>query len=332
MMTAQSAEQTEANRLDAVQRLRILDSEREERFDSITRLVCYILDVPMAAVSIVDDKRQWFKSSQGLATRETPRNVSFCDHTIRQSAVMEIKDAREDERFKSNPLVTGDPNIVFYAGYPLLSRDGYIVGALCAIDTRVRELDSQQKNAIKDLASIVQDQFALNDLAIKDDLTGLYNRRHIDSCVQQEWRRQARDAKPITLLFFDVDNFKYYNDAYGHPRGDLCLKNIADAASQQFDRAGDFIARYGGEEFMVLLSGTDIEGGRRQADALLNAIQALDIAHAPESDLPVVTISIGGATAIPTKNNAPDILIRRADKALFEAKRAGRNQVRWSEQ
>jgi len=328
---ASTLQRSEEQRLAAVQRLQLLDTAREERFDRITRLVRYVLDVPIAAITLVDDKRQWFKSEEGLSVTETSREVSFCDHAMREQEVMEIRDARCDTRFVDNPLVTGDPSIVFYAGYPLKSPDGFAVGALCAIDRRVRDLSDTQRGALKDLADIVQDQFLLDRLAHRDVLTGLYNRRYLDDCLENEWRRQARLSAPVSLLTFDVDHFKQYNDAFGHPQGDICLKQIADAAYEQFGRASDFLARYGGEEFVVLLPGTDAAGAHLKAEQLRTAIAELGVTQASDADSPVVTISIGGATQIPRADEDARVLIDQADRALYLAKNSGRNRVCWAQ-
>ncbi len=127
-------------RLAALHRYDVLDSQPEEAFDRITRLVKVVLEMPMVVVSLVDRDRQWFKSKQGVKAAETPRSISFCTHTIQGTKPLIVNDAHTDPRFANSPLVVGDPHIRFYVGVPLRSRDGYNVGALCSMDTKARDL------------------------------------------------------------------------------------------------------------------------------------------------------------------------------------------------
>lgn len=151
----------EAARLKALDDLAILDTEPEEVFDRITRLASYILGVPIVLISLVDEERQWFKSRLGLDASETHRDLAFCSHAILSDELFVIPDATADERFAQNPLVTGAPDIRFYAGAPLTIRDGIRLGTLCAIDTEPRVLDDEQIQALQDLAAIVVDELAL---------------------------------------------------------------------------------------------------------------------------------------------------------------------------
>jgi len=140
----------EKGRLDALYRMELLDSPSEEAFDRITRLVRSMLETPIVLVSLIDEDRQWFKSNQGLDASETPRNVAFCDHTIRKPKPMIVEDAHLDERFADIPFVTGEPGIRFYAGVPLRTRDGHNVGTLCAIDLKPRTISGQQLTVLED--------------------------------------------------------------------------------------------------------------------------------------------------------------------------------------
>ena len=128
----------EATRQAALDSLKIVDTPPEERFDRITRLAKQLFGVETAAITLIDHDRQWFKSKIGLESQETLRSVAFCDVTIRESANFTVADASQDSRFHNNPLVTGDPNIRFYAGYPLETSGGERVGALCIFDPHPR--------------------------------------------------------------------------------------------------------------------------------------------------------------------------------------------------
>lgn len=150
----------EAERLASLRALGLLDTPPEERFDRITRIARTLFDVPIAAISLVDADRQWFKSRQGLGAEQTPREVSFCGHAILGSELFEIPDATRDERFRDNPLVAGEPNLRFYAGAPLSAPDGRRIGTLCVIDRRPRELTPAQKAALRDLAACAEREIA----------------------------------------------------------------------------------------------------------------------------------------------------------------------------
>lgn len=148
----------EADRLAALVRYGILDTDFEESFDRVTRIAANIYGAPIALVSLIDGARQWFKSAVGLTVRETPRDISFCTHAILQDDVFMVPDATKDQRFSSNPLVTGDPNIRFYAGAPLINADGFALGTMCVIDRTSRPpLDARQKQILQDLAGVIVD-------------------------------------------------------------------------------------------------------------------------------------------------------------------------------
>lgn len=133
----------------------VLDTDAEQLFDDLTQLASQICDAPIALISLVDPDRQWFKSRVGIEATETSRNIAFCSHAILQREVFEVSNAKEDPRFHDNPLVTGEPNIRFYAGAPLLTPSGHAIGTLCAIDDKPKTLTSLQRNALKTLSESV---------------------------------------------------------------------------------------------------------------------------------------------------------------------------------
>ena len=146
----------EARRLAALRALGVLDTLPESAFDTITRTAAQLCGVPIALISLIDAQRQWFKSNVGLhGVEETPRDVAFCDHAIRDSALFEVPDATLDERFAANPLVTGDPDIRFYAGAPIELPGGERIGTVCVIDRLPRQLDEHQRTMLRSLAEIV---------------------------------------------------------------------------------------------------------------------------------------------------------------------------------
>ena len=167
----------------------------------------------------------------------------------------------------------------------------------------------------------------LQRLSALDGLTGIANRRAFDNTVQIEWRRNARTASALSLAMIDVDSFKQYNDCYGHLAGDDCLRQIATAFNRALKRPGDLLARYGGEEFVAILPATALSGGIAIAQQLRQAVHELALPHKSSPTEPVVTISVGVASAVPDFVSTPALLIAAADEMLYRAKHAGRNQV-----
>ncbi|WP_417518958.1 ATP-binding protein [Marinobacter sp.] len=156
----------ERERQTALNQLRILDTPSEERFDRLTRMAARLLNAPIVLISLIDHDRQWFKSCVGLDVSETPRSISFCGHAILEKQPLVIEDTWKDERFCDNPLVTGAPNIRFYAGTPLHSADGHALGTLCVIDRKPRTLSEDDRQSLRDLADCAEEQISARELAI----------------------------------------------------------------------------------------------------------------------------------------------------------------------
>ena len=170
-----------------------------------------------------------------------------------------------------------------------------------------------------------RDQLA--NMSMIDGLTGIANRRRFDDHMDQELRRAARTKQPFSLLLMDIDDFKAYNDTYGHARGDDCLRTVAQAIKGHLRRPSDLVARYGGEEFAVVLPDTPIEAAYGLAEKIRLGIVGLNIAHAKARAASHVTVSIGAATSTAEKPLAKPQLIEAADAQLYASKRAGRNRV-----
>lgn len=188
-------------------------------------------------------------------------------------------------------------------------------GNLIAVVETIRDI-TDQKNA----------QATLEVMAVTDELTGLFNRRHFNEHLDQEWRRALRSREPLSLILLDIDYFKQYNDHYGHPAGDECLKSVAGALRRSLLRTSDMAIRYGGEEFCILLPNTNLEGAHNIAQRIRSAIARLGIPHPFSITSDVVTLSDGIASTVPSPKGSPSQLISMADDALYTAKTLGRNQ------
>ena len=168
----------------------------------------------------------------------------------------------------------------------------------------------------------------LNDLSHRDALTQIANRRYFDIVLQREWKQMGRSHLPLSLIMFDVDYFKQFNDRHGHPAGDDCLVAVAQTSRQVINRATDVLARYGGEEFAVILPQTDLAGAANLAEAIRTSIRNLNMVNfETTTDTVHVTVSLGVACRIPNRNTSLQTLIAAADEALYRAKQAGRNQT-----
>jgi diguanylate cyclase (GGDEF)-like protein len=178
-------------------------------------------------------------------------------------------------RFHDNPLVTGDPGIRFYAGQPLVVPNGAKLGTLCLIDTRPRELDDEERDLLRDLAHMAEQEIAAIELATVDELTLLANRRGFEALAQHALNVCKRLGRDASLLFFDLDDFKRINDTFGHAEGDRALATFAGALRESL-RESDVVGRLGGDEFVALL--TNAGGGETQAalDRLRAALAASD--------------------------------------------------------
>jgi diguanylate cyclase (GGDEF)-like protein len=192
------------------------------------------------------------------------------------------------------------------------------------IDTNSQRLEQKVRERTEALEQANQQ---LQQLATLDSLTKIANRLRFEECLYAEWKRMAREKQPLSLIMFDVDYFKRYNDEYGHQAGDSCLKQIAKASNLAVKRSIDLVARYGGEEFAVILPNTASEGAVHVAEAIRQHIKALKIPH-PLSDVSeYISVSLGVATLTPSHNElSPDDLIAQADSALYNAKQQGRDR------
>lgn len=309
----------EGGRLAAVRRYGALGRFGDPALDKITALVKRLLDVPICAVSLIDCDKQYFPSIVGVDICQTPRAVAFCDQTIRERKPLVVEDAHADPRFAGNSLVTGEPHIRSYAGAPLVTPDGYQLGALCAIGQQPRRFDPGQIELLTCFAELVVDQLELQTLAHKDFLTGAMTRRSFTENARSSLRALERDGEGAALICLDVDHFKTINDRYGHAVGDQVLRDLTRTCIAAL-RPGDFFGRLGGEEFAVLIPRGDEAMARDCAERLRAAVAAM-----PCVGCGPVTASFGIAIAHGEAGLGACFI--EADEALLTAKRGGRNRV-----
>lgn len=343
----------EASRQAALAAYRILDTPREAAYDDLVAIATAICDVPMAFVSLVDRDRQWFKAKIGLEDTETSRDLSFCGHALlAPDTLMVVDDTLADPRFHDHPMVTGPPHVRFYAGAPLRVGGGSALGAFCVIDRRPRQLAPAQLAALEALSrqatrllelhrisgelslqleerdwyeqqllhyqqELEMENADLAEQSTTDPLTGLLNRRAFSHLLDEAIEMARSESTPLSLAIVDIDHFKSINDNHGHGEGDRVLQALGAYLRGQASARGR-VARLGGEEFVQLMSGCASDAAVAECERLRTDVTAMDLG------IPV-TVSIG--TASLEAGDDPSSLLGRADAALYDAKRNGRNRV-----
>jgi diguanylate cyclase (GGDEF)-like protein len=307
--------ENETERLCSLHALNVLDTPAEERFDRVTRLAKSLFNVPIALVSLVDENRQWFKSCLGVDASETSREISFCGHTILQNSVFVINNALLDARFADNPLVTGPPNIRFYAGYPLTSYDGHNMGTLCIIDDKPRDFTSADNALLSDLGMLAQQELQAIQLATIDELTKISNRRGFQMLAEHSLAMDKRLTHSATLLFFDLNKFKQINDNFGHQQGDAVLRYFADCMLLSF-RDSDVIGRLGGDEFVVLLSNHEDEDVKAALSRFADNLEEINGFASVDYD---IEYSVG-VLHIDDLSTPLDDLLHKADELMYKNK------------
>lgn len=310
--------QNEIERLHALRTLKILDTSHEERFDRVTRMAKRMFGVSISLVSLVDEDRQWFKSKQGLQVSETPREISFCGHAINQEGLFIIPDARADERFADNPLVLEAPNIRFYAGYPLSLRQGINIGTLCLIDEKPKVLADEDKQLLRDLGAMIEQEIRSIQLATLDELTLISNRRGFLTLADYSVKVCHRKKMPVSVIVFDLNKFKPINDNFGHHEGDFALIQFADVMREVF-RESDVIGRLGGDEFVALLT----DSGSEQVTHILQRFaEAIAVTNQAMNKPYQIEYSAGVAHFPYNADISLEQMIEQADAAMYKQKNA----------
>ena len=244
----------------------------------------------------------------GLNGFETTRLIRewLAGHWI---PIIFVTGLNEDENYREGIEAGGDDYLIKPVSFMIIKAKIRAMERIAEMRDQLHQLNSE-----------------LEALSQLDSLTQIYNRRTFNELAQQQWAQAKRHQQPISALMIDVDHFKLFNDHYGHPAGDACLKKVSQAIRSCLHRSSDILGRYGGEEFIVLLPETDAKGAMRVAQAIGEALEQLQHRHDVSPTSNYVTASIGGATCLRTTGHDLEELIKNADRALYKAKRAGRNR------
>ncbi len=322
-MEIPSLPENELFRVESLKALNILDSLPEERFDRIARLAKKLFAVPIAVVSLVDTNRQWFKSCVGLDAKETPRDISFCGHAILGDDILMIQDAALDARFSDNPLVTGFPHIRFYAGCPLKSSNGAKLGTLCLIDLEPRFLINEDKQLLRDLSKMAEDELNALEFSTTDELTRLSNRRGFHMLAHHVFHQSKNLDTPCLLLLFNIEEAKQLNGPHNSLITDNLTKDFVALLLATF-RDSDVIARIDEHEFVVLLtSATQAKNAVVRFDQALSAYNKEKAENASLiSQTPLIPLSFKSCSAEFDTKHSIDL-----DKLLCEKSAELRKQI-----
>ena len=319
----------------------------------LTRIVEYVHEhfpLSTAAILLVDDERGEFEQTAQAGVRDPALlkkkwrlGQGVVGRAIRTGEPQLVMDVRADPDYvQVDPRATSEYALPIRLGgrtLGVLNLEGTTPDAFSRDNQTVFRTFADQLAGAIHMASINQEleeanarlrraNRRLSRLSARDGLTGIANRRRLDRALVLEWRRAGRTETPLSLLMADIDFFKNYNDLHGHQAGDARLKQVAEALAGCLHRAGDLVARYGGEEFAILLPATDEAHALISGEKLRACVEELRIPHGGSGAGPWVTLSLGAATARPRAGLRPRTLLEHADRALYQAKREGRNRVR----
>jgi len=313
----------EAQRQRDLERQGVLDHPGDEHFDRLVTLTASVLDVPIALISLVDHDRQWFLARHGLDVEETPRQMAFCAHAIVGDETLVVPDACQDSRFNTNPLVIAEPNLRFYAGTPLQSREGHNLGTLCVIDRQPRQFAAKQVMLLEELAQLVLRELELRREFTVNPLTGLANRSSFLEQAEPELQRARVDQVPLAMLALELDQFSQVRIRWGQEASDRALQDVA-ACLQDQHRPQDLLGQIGDQAFAMLMVAVDQTAATERAEAIRTQISELGgVFRVSGYQLSVS----GGITLLAPDEASPQELLLRAERALDLAQGNGHNQI-----
>ena len=320
----------DGERVAALTRYNILDTEFEEIFDRITLMAKSMFGTPIALISLVDSTRQWFKSSIGLDARETPRDQAFCGYALLQPEPLIVEDATKDPRFADNPLVTSDPHIRFYAGAQLVTHDGHMLGTLCIIDRAPRQFLDVDVKLLKDLAKLAMNEIELKLIkstdqraqaySNRDEDTNEYNQQTFKRIFETECQRANRHCGELSLAVLRLENCDDIRKELGQGAFELAVKSVAGAFKSVM-RSSDFLARVSADEFALIMPNTKSESAETVVRRVLRRITNSEIPFS-EGNFSCV-VNIGLATKSPGQK--PTDVYKEAENNRRTADRNGPN-------
>jgi diguanylate cyclase (GGDEF)-like protein len=314
----------------------------EERFERITRIARRALQVPVAAITLLNEEKQWFKSAAGWGISELPREHGICRFTVEENRLVTIGDTSTDSRTAQSPIVVSAPRFRSYAGHPLADEHGNVAGTFCVFDLKPREFNAADRQTVTDLAAMTQRELLSDRLsdahselttklsiarreAMMDPLTRLWNRRGASVLLKSAFDAADQRGTPLTLALLDLDNFKRVNDGYGHQIGDEVLRKVASRLISAV-RNNDIVCRIGGDEFLILMCETDARAASQIAERIRRSVT--DAAVPTRDGTMTVSVSVGCTVRQPNDTSPVEDLLERADQALLQSKAGGRNRVR----
>ncbi len=335
-MISPSIPRGETIRLVALRASGLMGLPDDYALDCLTNVGARLFGVPICALTLVDANRQWFASCVGLEVNQTPRDISFCGHVVANRRPEVVEDTARDVRFADNPLVTGEPRVRFYAGYPIQAASGEVLGSLCLMDTRPREFPPRQLALLRELAVLAQLALAARqngavkltpaldaDLTRRqtmiDPLLRIWNHDGIVTLIEQSLQISVPHREPLSVLMIDIDHFSRVNESHGRAVGDRVMKAITRQLRAEL-RATDNVGRIGGDAFLVVQPNTTAVAAARAARRIYESISAL------RTELPTnangctisvsCTVSIGIAEWQTGLNESAPALVQRARMAL----------------
>ena len=294
----------------------------------INRVACEMLGV--ARKQVVDhyagEFMQLAKSgllSHGALVADTDTDTESGTPRVNEVECIRADGSTFPAEITFSPVQHGERRVFLVTARDVSARKG----AEEVITKMLAELAVARREAERANQELQATNEKLLQLSQQDPLTGIANRRHFNEFLRHEWQRALRESSNLAVVLLDIDHFKAYNDYYGHQAGDLCLRRVASVLGAELNRPGDMLARYGGEEFVIVLPNTPIEGAAHIAETLRKAVERVAIAHERSPVDSRVTVSMGVAGAPVTQKASAEMLLRAADRALYQAKRNGRNRV-----
>ncbi len=299
------------------------DSFVREMLSAILESVGYTVDTAANGVEALEKFRSEKKFDLILSDMNMPE----------MSGLDIIKEIRGNDNKVPIIILTGNNEISIAidalksGANDYLLKDENIQDVILISIDKVMENYRLKKQNIELLQDLERKNIELNKMAFVDGLTGISNRRYFEDSLNNEWVKAVKELTPLAVIIIDIDFFKLYNDTYGHQKGDVCLKKVAQKLNESAGVSKNTVARYGGEEFVAVLPGIDERGAGFIANKMISGIASLNIPHESSSVSDIITVSLGVGCGFPNKNMNPADLLQIADRELYKAKESGRNRI-----